>query len=32
VNTSYPGFYQALESILKESPGPQTPVITSLPS
>ena len=32
VNTSYPGFYQKLESILKEPPGPQTPVVTSLPS
>lgn len=32
VNTSYPGFYQALENILKEPAGPQTPVITSLPS
>jgi len=32
VNTSYPGFYQALDRILKIPPGPQTPVITSLPS
>lgn len=32
VNTSYPGFIQALENILKEPTGPQTPVITSLPS
>ena len=32
VNTSYPGFYQMLERILKEPPGQQTPVITSLPS
>ena len=32
VNTSYPGFYQTLERILKEPPGHQTPVITSLPS
>ena len=32
VNTSYPGFYQALENILKEPSGPQTPVITSLPN
>jgi 3-phosphoshikimate 1-carboxyvinyltransferase len=32
VNTSYPGFYQALENILKQPPGPQTPVITSLPN
>ncbi len=32
VNTSYPGFYQALENILKEPTGPQTPVITSLPN
>jgi 3-phosphoshikimate 1-carboxyvinyltransferase len=32
VNTSYPGFYQALEKILKEPPGPQTPVVTSLPA
>ena len=31
VNTSYPGFYQTLERILKEPPGQQTPVITSLP-
>jgi len=32
VATSYPGFYQTLERILKEPHGPQTPVITSLPS
>ncbi|HYR57837.1 MAG TPA: 3-phosphoshikimate 1-carboxyvinyltransferase, partial [Chthoniobacteraceae bacterium] len=32
VNTSYPGFYQTLEKILKEPPGPQTPVVTSLPT
>jgi len=32
VGTSYPGFYQTLERILKEPPGHQTPVITSLPS
>jgi 3-phosphoshikimate 1-carboxyvinyltransferase len=32
VETSYPGFYQALERILKEPPGPRTPVVTSLPS
>jgi len=32
VNTSYPGFYQTLERILREPPGQQTPVITSLPS
>ena len=32
VNTSYPGFYQTLERILKEPPGQQTPVITSLPN
>jgi len=32
VNTSYPGFYQTLENIIKEPPSPQTPVITSLPS
>ena len=32
VNTSYPGFYQALENLVKEPTGPQTPVITSLPS
>ena len=32
VNTSYPGFYQALENVLKEPASPQTPVITSLPS
>jgi 3-phosphoshikimate 1-carboxyvinyltransferase len=31
VNTSYPGFYQALEQIIKEPRQPQTPVITSLP-
>ena len=31
VNTSYPGFYQALENILKQPTGPQTPVVTSLP-
>ncbi len=31
VNTSYPGFYQTLERILKEVPGKQTPVISSLP-
>jgi 3-phosphoshikimate 1-carboxyvinyltransferase len=30
VNTSYPGFYKALEDILKEPDGPQTPVVTSL--
>lgn len=32
VNTSYPGFYQTLERILREPPGQQTPVITSLPN
>jgi 3-phosphoshikimate 1-carboxyvinyltransferase len=32
VNTSYPGFFQALENIQKEPNGPQTPVITSLPN
>ncbi len=32
VNTSYPGFYQALEDILKQPDGPQTPVVTSLPN
>jgi 3-phosphoshikimate 1-carboxyvinyltransferase len=32
VNTSYPGFYETLDRILKEPPGKQTPVITSLPS
>ncbi|MEA3212129.1 MAG: 3-phosphoshikimate 1-carboxyvinyltransferase [Chthoniobacter sp.] len=32
VNTSYPGFYQALEKILKEPSGPSTPVVTTLPS
>jgi 3-phosphoshikimate 1-carboxyvinyltransferase len=32
VNTSYPGFFQTLERILKEPPGQQTPVVTSLPS
>jgi 3-phosphoshikimate 1-carboxyvinyltransferase len=32
VATSYPGFYQTLDRILKEPPGHQTPVITSLPS
>jgi 3-phosphoshikimate 1-carboxyvinyltransferase len=32
VNTSYPGFYQTLERLLREPPGQQTPVITSLPT
>ncbi len=32
VDTSYPGFYQTLEKILKEPSGPQTHVVTSLPS
>ena len=32
VNTSYPGFFQTLESLLKEQTGVQTPVITSLPN
>ena len=32
VNTSYPGFYQMLDKILKEPPGHRTPVVTSLPS
>jgi 3-phosphoshikimate 1-carboxyvinyltransferase len=32
VNTSYPGFFQALEKFIKEPTGQQTPVITSLPS
>jgi 3-phosphoshikimate 1-carboxyvinyltransferase len=32
VNTSYPGFMAALEKLLKEPSGPQTPVITSLPN
>jgi 3-phosphoshikimate 1-carboxyvinyltransferase len=32
VNTSYPGFYETLDRILKEPPGQQTPVITSLPN
>ncbi|HEX8297445.1 MAG TPA: 3-phosphoshikimate 1-carboxyvinyltransferase [Chthoniobacteraceae bacterium] len=32
VNTSYPGFYEALTKIIKDKPGLQTPVITSLPS
>jgi 3-phosphoshikimate 1-carboxyvinyltransferase len=32
VATSYPGFYQTLERILHEPPGPQTPVISSLPN
>lgn len=31
VNTSYPGFYQALDQVMRESRQPQTPVITSLP-
>jgi 3-phosphoshikimate 1-carboxyvinyltransferase len=31
VATSYPGFYQTLERLLREPPGQQTPVITSLP-
>src|SRR5688572_16718818 len=31
-NTSYPGFYQTLEQIVKEPRQPQTPVISSLPS
>jgi 3-phosphoshikimate 1-carboxyvinyltransferase len=32
VNTSYPGFFQTLERLLREPPGQQTPVITSLPT
>jgi len=32
VATSYPGFYSTLDQIVKVPPGPQTPVITSLPS
>ena len=32
VNTSYPGFFQTLEGLLKEQTGVQTPVITSLPT
>jgi 3-phosphoshikimate 1-carboxyvinyltransferase len=32
VNTSYPGFFQTLESLLKEPTGVQTHVITSLPT
>ncbi len=32
VNTSYPGFYQMLDRILKEPPGQRTPVVTSLPT
>ena len=32
VNTSYPGFYQMVEKILKEPPGQQTPVVQSLPT
>jgi 3-phosphoshikimate 1-carboxyvinyltransferase len=32
VNTSYPGFYAALEKIIKDPPGQQTPVVTSLPA
>lgn len=31
VNTSYPGFYQTLEQIMREPRQPHTPVITSLP-
>ncbi len=31
VNTSYPGFYQQLEQIMREPGEPQTPVHTSLP-
>jgi 3-phosphoshikimate 1-carboxyvinyltransferase len=31
VATSYPGFYQTLDRILKEPPGPQTPVISHFP-
>jgi len=32
VATSYPTFEETLEKVTKEPPGPQTPVITSLPS
>ncbi len=32
VNTSYPGFFQTLERILKEPPGQQTHVVTTLPA
>lgn len=32
VATSYPGFYEVLEKIMKEPPSPQTPVITGLPA
>ena len=32
VNTSYPGFYQTLEGLLRESSERQTPVVTSLPT
>jgi 3-phosphoshikimate 1-carboxyvinyltransferase len=31
VNTSYPGFYNTLEQIMREPPPPQTPVISQLP-
>ena len=32
VNTSYPGFYRTLESLLREPSGEQTHVVTSLPT
>ena len=32
VATSYPGFYETLETLLRESPGEQTHVVTSLPT
>ena len=32
VNTSYPGFYETLEKILRQPPGEQTHVVTSLPT
>jgi 3-phosphoshikimate 1-carboxyvinyltransferase len=31
VGTSYPGFYETLEKIMREPQDPQTPVITGLP-
>jgi 3-phosphoshikimate 1-carboxyvinyltransferase len=31
VNTSYPGFYETLEQVMREPRQPQTPVVTSLP-
>jgi 3-phosphoshikimate 1-carboxyvinyltransferase len=32
VATSYPGFYETLEKIMRETRDPQTPVITGLPA